>query len=94
MIDWRTVQKKNFKKWQALIDFLEIDKDQILHAPSFPLNIPRRLAEKVKKGSLNDPILRQFLPTKEEVNPHEGFSSDPVSDQSFQKTPRLLQKYA
>jgi len=94
MIDWRTIQKKNFRHWQALVDFLEIDGDQILHAPSFPLNMPRRLAEKVEKGVLTDPILRQFLPTMQEVNPIEGFSSDPVLESFFQKTPRLLQKYA
>lgn len=93
MIHWRTLQKDNFRDWKALAQFLEIDPSKIVPSPFFPLNMPRRLAEKVEKRRLEDPILRQFLPTFEEEKTVEGFSKDPVSDRSFQKTPRLLQKY-
>ena len=95
MLNWRTIQKQNFTRWEKLADFLEIkDRNSILHTPTFPLNIPRRLAEKIPKNTLHDPLLRQFLPLQDEQNEYPGFSEDPVSDASFQKTPRLLKKYA
>lgn len=94
MIHWRAIQKDNFRDWRALIDFLEIDGSELLQTPSFPLNMPRRLAEKVEKGNPHDPLLRQFLPLKEEERDVPGFMEDPVSDISFQNTPRLLKKYA
>lgn len=95
MLNWRTIQKQNFTRWEKLADFLEIqDRSSILHTPTFPINMPRRLAEKIQKNTLHDPLLRQFLPLQDEKNESPGFSVDPVSDSSFQKTPRLLKKYS
>lgn len=93
---WKEIQKKNFIQWAQLADFLQFDSDQrktILENPRFPLNLPFRLAEKISKKNLNDPILRQFLPTKMEQKDHEGFIEDPVQDHLFKRTPKLLQKY-
>lgn len=96
MSNWRLLQRENFTQIGKLADFLELDpkkREKLLKAPPFPLNFPKRLAEKVKKNSLEDPILRQFLPLVEETKEIPGFLSDPVCDTSFQKTPHLLQKY-
>lgn len=90
MQTWRQIQKTNFTKPKELAAFLELEE---ISATPFPLNFPRRLAEKVEKGRLDDPILMQFLPTTQEKLKSPGFIADPVSDCSFQKTPRLLQKY-
>ncbi|MCB1116169.1 MAG: KamA family radical SAM protein [Chlamydiia bacterium] len=90
MLQWRSIQKESFTTLQDLGKFLEID---LSYTSSFPLNLPRRLAEKIEKGTLDDPILKQFLPTDEEDKAPLAFVDDPVSDISFQKTPRLLQKY-
>ncbi|MBF5058724.1 KamA family radical SAM protein [Candidatus Neptunochlamydia vexilliferae] len=96
MSNWRALQRENFTQIDKLADFLELapeKRETLLKAPPFPLNFPKRLAEKVTKNSLSDPILRQFLPIVEETKETAGFSSDPVCDASFQKTPHLLQKY-
>jgi len=90
MLNWRYVQKNNFKKMEDLGRFLGLD---LSYASSFPLNLPRRLASKIKKNTFDDPILKQFLPTREEENPPISFLDDPVCDTAFQKTKRLLQKY-
>ena len=92
METWRQIQKTNFTKIDELASFLEIDPSAILNSP-FPLNFPRRIAEKVEKGRLDDPLLIQFLPVHKETLKTPGFTADPVSDRSFQKSPRLLQKY-
>ncbi len=89
-LKWRKIQKENFTNLDTLGKFLELD---LSYSSPFPLNLPRRLASKIKKGTLNDPILKQFLPVDEEENPPLSYLDDPVCDTSFQKTPRLLQKY-
>ena len=49
MINWRTIQRENFTNWKKLTAFLDIDEKKLLKNPSFPLNMPLRLAKKVKK---------------------------------------------
>jgi EF-P beta-lysylation protein EpmB len=93
---WRRVQLTNFTNWQKLADFLqlsEIQRQSIDPAPNFPLNVPLRLAEKMRKGDLDDPLLRQFLPTKAEQVQTPDFISDPIGDSFCTLTPKLLQKY-
>ncbi len=93
---WRTLWKKNLTQWEALADFLELDeaqREKLLKKSRFPLNLPWRLAEKVEKGTLDDPILKQFLPLKEELKMTEGFCSDPVGDQTFSQSSKLIKKY-
>lgn len=93
---WRQILRQNFTKWQRLADFLELTDQQsefILKNSSFLMNVPMRLAKKMLKGTLDDPILRQFLPTQEEKNTKLGFVKDPVCDQTFRKESKLLQKY-
>lgn len=93
---WKQALKTNFVHWEELADFLELSttqKAQILSKPSFVLNLPLRLAAKIEKGNLKDPLLLQFLPTLEEARDVEGFISDPVGDLPSSSSKKLLQKY-
>lgn len=93
---WRLIQKENFTRLEPLLQFLEISdhlRSQIISNPKFSLNLPRRLAQKMGKNTLDDPILRQFVPLNEEKEITPGFVLDPVEDQSFCKTGKLLKKY-
>lgn len=94
---WRRVMRSNFTNWRELAAFLELDEKQqaeIVIRPDFPLNLPVRLAQKIAKGTLDDPILKQFLPTFREEIIQMGFKDDPVGDTNCQKTTKLLQKYS
>lgn len=91
---WRSIQKNNFKKLSAVLDYLEMsleNRNFFLEKHTFVLNLPQRLAAKIEKNNPQDPILKQFLPSKLELS-EEGLT-DPVEDSSFQKTSSLLQKY-
>lgn len=93
---WREIQKQNFTLLEELATFLNLDAPKLallLKAPRFPLNLPRRLAEKIEKNNLDDPLLRQFVPLLEESMP-STFPLDPVQDARFRKNPKLLHKYA
>jgi EF-P beta-lysylation protein EpmB len=93
---WREIQRENFTRIPPLLDFLElseIHRKKILSSPRFPLNLPRRLAGKIGKNTMDDPILRQFVPLVEETVWAPGFTSEPLQDSSFRKSKKLLQKY-
>lgn len=93
---WRKIQKKSFRSLDTLCDYLELTDKQRLelaYARPFPLLVPRRLASKMVKGSLEDPLFRQFVPLKEEERMVKGFVRDPVEDKRFRVATRLLRKY-
>jgi EF-P beta-lysylation protein EpmB len=92
---WRQIQRQNFTRLDLLAEFLELNPDQrarLCHRPRYPLNLPQRLAQKIAKGTLDDPILRQFVPLQE-----EGISSsdpaDPVNELAALQCSKLLKKY-
>ena len=95
--DWRRIQLQNFTSWDKLVSFLNLseeDREKVLKKSNFPLNLPLRLAKKAAKETLEDPILKQFLPSLEELKTHPNFLLDPVQDSTFRKAnSRLLQKY-
>lgn len=93
---WRKIQRENFTNWKHLAEFLELPPtlwEELVPHSSWPLNLPRRLATKMAKGTLEDPLLRQFVPLKQEKLVAAGFCSDPVGDLASQKTKKLLHKY-
>jgi len=93
---WQELLRQNFTSIEALAAFLELDREQcapLLKKPKFPLNLPFRLAEKIKKGTLDDPLLKQFLPMNEELIEAPGFCPDPVGDLAAAKSGKLLHKY-
>ncbi len=94
---WRQVLRKNFNQWDKLADFLQLNSEQRLRISprtDFPLNLPYRLAEKIVKGTLEDPILKQFLPTVQEHLVTSGYTSDPLQDETCRMAPKLLKKYS
>ena len=93
---WRAIQRENFTRLVPLCSFLKLEdfqRKQLIERPPFVLNLPRRLAHKIAKGSLEDPILKQFVPHIQENEQKEGFSCNPVGDLESQQAPRLLKKY-
>ena len=93
---WRAIQRTNIRDIHSLVSFLELTAAQrkiLLHKSPFALNLPLRLANKIQKSSLDDPILKQFLPTKDETKSLEGYISDPVGDLASLKETKLLHKY-
>ncbi len=90
---WRKIQRTNIRNVLELANFLELDPTVFSQNPRFPLNLPRRLANKMAKKTLTDPLVRQFAPLPEENLSPPGYHTDPVQDISFCKAKKLLQKY-
>jgi EF-P beta-lysylation protein EpmB len=93
---WRAILRKNFTRVEALANFLELNEEQraqLVIRPGFPIQVPFRLAQKMAKGTLDDPLVKQFLPLSQELQIHPQFVLDPVCDASFQEEGKLLRKY-
>lgn len=80
---------------ESLVDFLELDeanRSKVLFKSDFVLNLPLRLAKKIKKNSITDPIFLQFVPLKEELKLNKSYSPNPLEEDAF-KEGKLLSKY-
>ncbi len=58
----------------------------------FPVRVPRPFIAKMKKGDINDPLLKQVMPFSEEFINVDGFSADPLQEHDTVAT-GLLHKY-
>lgn len=93
---WRQILRQNLTRIEQLTHLLELNDEQaqqFLARPRFAINIPLRLAQKIKKGTLDDPLLRQFVPLIDEQEEKQGFSLDPIGDQLVRRESKLLHKY-
>jgi EF-P beta-lysylation protein EpmB len=93
---WVALWQQNFTSVRSLLDFCNIqpaDRNHILAHSSFPINVPKRIAEKMEKGNYNDPLFRQFVPFIHEEQHTEGFAEDPLHEAQAQCTKKLLNKY-
>lgn len=96
-MDWQEILKTNFRDLKSLAQFLEIssnDIPELFENPSFPINVPRRLALKMKKGDIRDPLFLQFVPLSMEKRGGLDFVEDPVQDKIYTKEAKLIRKYA
>ncbi len=92
---WKSILKSNFTNLNKLSDFLELsleNRKKLTHS-NFVLNLPLRLAAKIQKNNLNDPIFRQFVPLMEENEADPSFIKDPLAESSFKQEGKLLSKY-
>ena len=58
----------------------------------FPVRVPRPLLSRIKKGDINDPILKQVMPLDVEFSMTDGYVEDPLEEHDT-VAPGLLHKY-
>ena len=62
-------------------------------SPKFPFLCSRRYAELIKKAAEPEALLREILPTRDELTSVPGFVDDPVGDLPAGKADCVIQKY-
>ncbi|WP_083608106.1 EF-P beta-lysylation protein EpmB [Teredinibacter haidensis] len=82
---------------EQLLDALQLDAASLPEmkkaAELFPLRVPRSYLARIKKGDLNDPLLRQVLPLGMETLATEGYTIDPLGEKQSNPAPGLVHKY-
>ncbi|MEY8205996.1 MAG: EF-P beta-lysylation protein EpmB [Bermanella sp.] len=60
----------------------------------FAIRVPKAFLARIKKGDVNDPLLRQIWPlSAENAPPPAGFVLDPLGEAGSNKTPGIIHKY-
>jgi L-lysine 2,3-aminomutase len=94
---WQTALINAVTDPQQLFKLLELDPvllDKTLAASqSFQLKVPLGFIARMKKGDINDPLLRQIIPLYQETNITPGYYKDPLKEMAANKVPGLLHKY-
>lgn len=94
---WTTEFSRSFKKLADLYQFLEWEIPEGLEkvTETYPLFIPRRLAEKIKTQGPDGVLAREFLPLSMELDEKLNLEGmlDPIGDKNFNKAPQLIHRY-
>ncbi|MGK0443396.1 MAG: EF-P beta-lysylation protein EpmB [Bermanella sp.] len=83
---------------QALLTWLELPVALLpageQGAEDFPIRAPMAFLQRIEKGNIHDPLLRQVWPLIEESQtPPSGFVLDPLGESSSNPTPGVVHKY-
>lgn len=91
---WRRELRAALRNSRALLDYVGVDADSV-EVGDFPVLVPRAFADRMQPGYAEDPLLRQVLATRDELENVEGFVKDPLAEtDAFAAQPGLIQKYA
>ncbi len=94
---WQEDLKDAIRTPEELAAMLEIPLKAVCAIQSrgkFPLFAPLPFLNRVQKGDLRDPLLRQILPVAGEADSPPGFADDPLDELDFQTGGGLLHKYS
>jgi len=93
---WQATLARAINSVDELLHLLELDAAAINVHPldrDFPLKVPRGFVQRMKKGDIHDPLLRQVLPVRDEIGQLDGYTSDPLDEIKAMPRPGLLHKY-
>jgi EF-P beta-lysylation protein EpmB len=96
-IPWQ--QELSASQWSAdqLAQRLNLPSEQLATirraAAAFPIRATESYLQRIEPGNLDDPLLRQILPTAAEGETVEGYHTDPVGDHAAMRPGGVLQKY-
>lgn len=96
-ISWQQQLAQAITDPKELVKALELPHKMAAEAlqatGSFPLKVTQDYLACIRKGDINDPLLRQILPVTEENRHQQGFVHDPVGDLNASPAPGLIHKY-
>lgn len=93
---WQAALRAAIRDVDELLAAVEVDPQDVETAApvdrDFPLLVPRGFVARMRKGDPRDPLLRQVLPLKHEVDDVAGFGHDPLDEQAVSRG-GVLRKY-
>jgi len=94
--DWQTVTANTVNNVNTLALLLDLDSQKIterVEENNFKLRVPLTFVSRMRKGDLDDPLLLQVLPLKQEQYDVAGNSTDPLEEKLYNVRPGLVHKY-
>lgn len=92
---WQTELRDGFKHAEDLLRYLQIPVEQYSADAQilFATKVPENFAQRMQKGNINDPLLKQVLAIGAETLTTANYSTDPVGDLSAINQKGLIHKY-
>lgn len=94
--DWQAVTANTVNDIDTLASLLGIDNTtmhSVVEPNAFKLCVPLPFVSRMRTGDLNDPLLLQVLPLKQEQLEFPGSSTDPLNETHYNVCPGLVHKY-
>jgi len=95
--NWQQQLSEAFNSIEDLCHYLHLPIAALpvsnVAATNFPIRVPLSFAACMEKGNPDDPLLKQVLPTQEELIAYPGFSNDPVGDLKATAQTGVIHKY-
>ena len=94
---WQTLLSQTLKRPEELLHYLQLP-DSLLEGANrasleFAMRVPLPWLDRIEKGNLDDPLLRQILPLGEELESVPGFTNDPLEEMGSNPVEGLIHKY-
>ncbi|MDW8373967.1 MAG: radical SAM protein, partial [Planctomycetota bacterium] len=94
---WQRLWREAFTEPRALLAWLGLERLAAALPPKpphgFAMRVPRPFAARMRRGDPRDPLLRQVLPLRAELDEIEGYGADAVGDLAARRARGLLVKY-
>jgi EF-P beta-lysylation protein EpmB len=94
---WQSCMRAAITDPRELLQLLDVDMKFLpaarLSAARFGLRVPRGFLARIRRGDIDDPVLRQILPLGAELDDRPQFVADAVGDLAAARVPGLIQKY-
>ena len=94
---WQLALRHAITEPEVLWEQLQLPDDWLVGAKracvQFPLRVPQGFVDRMQKGNVDDPLLRQVLPLDAETKSVAGFVVDPLKEQNANPVAGLLHKY-
>lgn len=94
---WQRELSRAITQPDALISALALDPALLAGAnagaKAFGLRVTPSYLARMRRGDVNDPLLRQVLPLDAELDEQTGYVADPLQEREYTLAPGLLKKY-
>jgi len=96
-ISWQDELARAISDPRKLFALLELDTATLASVlpahKDFKLKVPHPYLKKIRRGDINDPLLRQVLPIGNELAEMPGYHTDPLAESMANPMPGLIHKY-
>ena len=92
---WKEILSNAISSPKQLSEYLNIPLSSISNEANkdFKLFAPAPYLARIEKGNINDPLLKQVLPDHPETLTPPDYSTDPLSEDTYNTLPGLIHTY-
>lgn len=94
--DWQQVVTNTVNDLSSLSRYIDVPEQQLddrARSNAFAMRIPLPFVSRMRRGDIDDPLLRQVLPERQEMQIVRGLQEDPLQEAHFAVRPGLIHKY-